>query len=145
MSLRVRLTLLYSILLGSILLLFGVMVYVLVSALLLDQVDRTLKQTTVDIIKTARIDPVGGMDVVELPGVELASSVYVQLWTHDGQLKMSSPGIRQFAEPLDEPDLNVTQPVLHDVSIQNVHLRVLTVPLLLGNRPAGVLQAATNM
>jgi two-component system OmpR family sensor kinase len=145
MSLRVRLTLLYSTLLGGILLLFGVLVYVLVSALLLDQVDRTLKQTTIDIIKTAQIDLVGGMDIVELPGVELVSSVYVQLWTRDGQLKMSSPGIRQFAQPLDAPDLDATEPVLQDVTIRNVHLRVLTVPLMLGNRPAGVLQAATNL
>src|SRR4051812_5439827 len=111
MSLRVRLTVLYSTLLGAILLLFGVLVYVLVSALLLDQVDRTLKQTTVDIIKTAQIDPIGGMDIVELPGVELASSVYVQLWTRDGQLKMSSPGIRQFSQSLDAPDLNASGPV----------------------------------
>lgn len=145
MSLRVRLTVLYSTLLGAILLLFGVLVYVLVSALLLDQVDRTLKQTTVDIIKTAQIDPIGGMDIVELPGVELASSVYVQLWTRDGQLKMSSPGIRQFSQSLDAPDLNASRPVLHDVNVQGLHLRVLTVPLELGDRPAGVLQAATNL
>jgi heavy metal sensor kinase len=145
MSLRVRLTLLYSTLLGGILLLFGVLVYVLVSALLLDQVDRTLKQTTADIIKTAQIDLVGGMDIVELPGVELISSVYVQLWTRDGQLKMASPGIRQFTQALDAPNLDATEPVLKDITIRSVHLRVLTVPLRLGNRPAGVLQAATNL
>ena len=145
MSLRARLTLLYSVLLGCILTLFGVLVYVLVSTLLVDQVDRTLKQTTNDIINTALIDPVGGMDIVELPGVELASSVYVQLWTRDGKLRMSSPGIRQFSKPLDAADLKMTQPILRDVNIQNVHLRVLTVPLVLGSRKAGVLQAATNL
>lgn len=145
MSLRIRLTLLYSTLLGGILLLFGVLVYLLVSAQLLDQVDRTLKQTTSDIINTAQIDPVGGMDIVELPGVELISSVYVQLWARDGQLRMSSPGIRQLGQPLGALDLRTTHTVLRDVTIQNVHLRVLTVPLVLGNRPAGVLQAATNL
>lgn len=145
MSLRIRLTLLYSTLLGAILLSFGVLVYLLVSALLLDQIDRTLIQTTSDIIQTARIDPVGGMDIVELPGVELTSSVYVQLWTRDGRLRMSSPGIRQFAQPLDAPNLKVGYNVLRDVLIQGVHLRVLTVPIELGSRPAGVLQAATNL
>ena len=146
MSLRARLTVLYSTLLGGILLLFGVLVYVLVSTLLLDQVDRTLKQTTTDIIRTAQVDPVGGMDIVELPGAELASSVYVQLWARNGQLKMSSPGIREFAhQPLDAMDLSVAQPVLRDTTMRSVHLRVLTVPLVLGKRPAGVLQAATNM
>jgi heavy metal sensor kinase len=145
MSLRIRLTLLYSTLLGGILLLFGVLVYLLVSAQLLDQVDRTLKQTTSDIIGTAQIDPIGGMDIVELPGVELISSVYVQLWTRDGQLRMSSPGIRQLGQALSASDLQTTRPILRDVSIKGVHLRVLTVPLVLGNRPAGVLQAATNL
>ena len=146
MSLRVRLSLLYSTLLGGILLLFGVLVYVLVSTLLLDQVDRTLKQTTSDIIKTAQVDPIGGMDIVELPGAELASNLYVQLWTRSGQLKMSFPSMRLFAhQPLDAPDLSVTQPILRDITNHSVHLRVLTVPLVLGKRPAGVLQAATNM
>ena len=138
MSLRLRLTLLYSTLLGGILLLFGVLVYLLVSALLLDQVDRTLKLTTNDIINTAQIDPIGGMDIVELPGVELTSSVYVQLWTRDGHLRMSSPGIRQLSQPLGSTDLGAAFPILRDVNIQNVHLRVLTVPLILGSRPTGV-------
>src|SRR3954469_4818025 len=111
MSLRIRLTLLYSTLLGGILLLFGVLVYLLVSAQLLDQVDRTLKQTTSDIINTAQIDPIGGMDIVELPGVELISSVYVQLWTRDGQLRMSSPGIRQLGQPLGPLDLQTAHTV----------------------------------
>jgi heavy metal sensor kinase len=145
MSLRIRLTLLYATLLGGILLLFGVLVYVLVSALLLDQVDRTLKQTTIDIINTAKIDPIGGMDIVQLPAVELTSSVYVQLWTRDGQLRVSSPGILKLGQPLGSVDLQTTRPVLRDVTIQNIHLRVLTVPLVMGSRPAGVLQAATNL
>lgn len=145
MSLRIRLTLLYSTLLGGILLFFGVLVYLLVSAQLLDQVDRTLKQTTDDIIKTAQIDPVGGMEIVELPGVELTSSVYVQLWTRDGQLRTSSPGIRQFSQPLSPLDLQTNHAVLRDVTLRSAHLRVLTVSLVLGNRPAGVLQAATNL
>jgi two-component system OmpR family sensor kinase len=145
MSLRVRLTLLYSILLGSILLLFCVLVYVLVGALLIDQVDHTLKQTTVNIINTALVDPVGSMDIVELPGVELASSVYIQLWTPDWKLKMSSPGVRQFSQGLDAPDLRVAEPILRDVNAHSLHLRVLTVPLVLGGRRAGVLQAATNL
>lgn len=145
MSLRIRLTLLYSTLLGGILLFFGVLVYLLVSVQLLDQVDRTLKQTTDDIIKTAQIDPVGGMEIVELPGVELTSSVYVQLWTREGELRTSSPGISQFSKPLSPLDLEDSRLVLRDVTLRNAHLRVLTVPLVLGNRPAGVLQAATNL
>ena len=144
MSLRIRLTLLYATLLGGILLLFGVLVYVLVSALLLDQVDNTLKQTTIDIINTAKIDPIGSMGIVQLPGVELTSSVYSQLWGRDGQLKMSSPAILKLALPPGS-DMQAPSPALRDATIQNVHLRVLMVPLVMGSRPAGVLQAAISL
>jgi hypothetical protein len=99
MSLRTRLTLLYSMLLGGILLLFGVLVYILVSTFLLDQVDTTLRQTTKDILNTAKTDPQGGMDIIELPGIELTSSVYVQLWTNDDRLSIASPGISRSPQP----------------------------------------------
>jgi two-component system OmpR family sensor kinase len=118
MSLRIRLTLLYATLLGGILLLFGVLVYVLASALLLDQVDNTLKQTTIDIINTAQIDPIGGMDIVQLPGVELTSSVYAQFWGRDGQLKMSSPVILKLGLPPGS-NLQVPPPALRDVTIRS--------------------------
>ena len=62
MTLRARLTLLNSTLLGGVLLLFGVLVYLLVSALLLDQVDRTLNQTVQDILSNSRVDSVGELN-----------------------------------------------------------------------------------
>jgi heavy metal sensor kinase len=145
MTLRVRLTLLYSTLLGGVLLLFGVLVYVLVSALLLDQVDRTLSQTARDILSNSRVGSVGEVNVVTLPSLELSSNVYVQYWDRQGNLQMSSLGIRDLAQALDAQNLRSTRPVFNDVYIRTVHLRVLTVPLLVGSRPVGVLQAATNL
>jgi two-component system, OmpR family, sensor kinase len=144
MSLRARLTILYSMLLGGVLLLFGVLVYVLASTVLLVQVDRILIQTTKDIIKTARVGPQEGTDIVELPGLELTSSVYVQFW-RGRVLKMASPSIRSLKEPFDDPDLDAKRPILRNVYFQKTHLRVLTAPLVQGGRPAGVIQAATNL
>ena len=145
MSLRVRLTLLYSTLLGGILLIFGVLVYVVISALLLDQVDRTLRQTAQDILVNSKVSAVGEFNVVTLPSLELTASAYVQYWDRKETLQMSSPGIRDLVQPLDDKNLSSSAPVFRDVTIRGIHLRVLTVPIEVGSRPIGVLQAATNL
>jgi len=145
MSLRARLTLLYSSLLGGILLLFGALTYLLIGAFLLDQVDRSLRQTVSDILAKSRVSSVGELNVVTLPSLELTSNVYVQYWDRKGRLQMASAGIREFSQPLDVDSLTSTEPVFHDIYIQGFHLRVLTVPLEAGNRPVGVVQAATNL
>ncbi len=145
MSLRARLTLLYSFLLGGILLLFGALTYLLIGAFLLDQVDRSLRQTVSDILAKSRVSSFGELNVVTLPSLELTSNVYVQYWDRNGRLQMASPGIRDFSQPLDIDGLTSTEPVFHDIYIQGFHLRVLTVPLEAGDRPVGVVQAATNL
>jgi heavy metal sensor kinase len=145
MSLRARLTLLYSSILGGILLLFGALIYLLVGAFLLDEVDRTLRQTVNDIIANSRVSSVGELNVLTLPSLELSSSVHVQYWDRNGRLQMTSPGIREFTQPLDTNNLTSPKPVTRDVYNSQFHLRVLTVPLETGGRPVGVLQAATNL
>ena len=145
MTLRARLTLLNSTLLGGVLLLFGVLVYVLVSALLFGQVDRTLNQTVQEILSNSRVGSVGELNVVTLPSLELNASVYVQYWDRDRHLQMASPGIKDLTQPLDPMGLPSARPVFRDISVRNIHLRVLTVPLQAGGRSVGTLQAATNL
>ncbi len=145
MSLRLRLTLLYTSLLGGILLLFGSLIYLLVGAFLLDQLDRTLAQTVNGILANSRVSTVGELNVLTLPSLELTANVYVQYWDRQGRLQMASPGIRGFNQPLDTANLMSAKPLYRDVYIQRTHLRVLTVPVVVGERPAGVLQAATNL
>ena len=50
MSLRLRLTILYSAITGGILLIFGILLYSLVNILLVTQVDTTLSQTANDLL-----------------------------------------------------------------------------------------------
>ncbi|GAB4400324.1 MAG: HAMP domain-containing sensor histidine kinase [Anaerolineales bacterium] len=145
MPLRARLTLLYTSLLGGILLIFGMLVYVLVSALLLDQVDRTLRATAQNIIKNSRVSAVGELDIIRLPSLELTSNVSVQLWDRQGSLRVTSPGIRDLNQPLAKTSMETTLPVFSDNTLQNTHLRVFTVPLEVGERRIGVLQAATPL
>ena len=75
----------------------------------------------------------------------MTASVYVQYWDRDKRLQMASPGIRDLIQPLDPAGLNSSRPVFRDISVQNLHLRVLTVPLQAGQRSVGQLQAATNL
>lgn len=145
MSLRARLTFLYSSILGGILLLFGALIYLLVGAFLSDEVDRTLNQTVNDILANSRVSSVGELNVLTLPSLELTANVYVQYWDRNGRLQMASPGIRELNQPLDIDNLTSPKPVSRDVYVQKVHLRVMTVPLVAGGRPVGVLQAATNL
>lgn len=145
MSLRLRLTLLYTSLLGGILLVFGTLIYFLVGAFLLNQIDRTLAQTIQSILMNARVSTVGDLSMLSLPSFEITTSVYVQYWDHDGHLRMFSPGIRELEQPLDPASLNAPRPVYRHSYVQNTHLRVLTAPLVVGDRPAGVLQAGTNL
>jgi two-component system OmpR family sensor kinase len=70
--------------------------------------------------------------------------VYVQLWSREQGLS-SSPNISWMKEPLDPLARYTSQPVNRDVSIDNAHLRVLSVPLSIGSRPAGTLQVAASL
>lgn len=145
MSLRARLTLLYTSLVGGILLLLGVGVYGLISLLLINQVDDLLTATARDIVGLTRVDSVGELNMMTLPPLDLTANVYVQVWDRAGRLQDSSMSLAQFSDSLDPQGLQAEQPELRDVYIQTAHLRVLSVPLMIGGRPAGVLQVATSL
>ena len=149
MSLRLRLTILYSALTGGILLIFGALVYVLVNVLLTSQIDATLQQTALDITRNIRVDSVGQLNLVTLPQLDLTANVYVQIWDLEGNLRSSSPSVSRLDQALDPSGLSATQPVFRDATVQSVHLRVLTVPLVIAveneKRPVGVIQAAANL
>jgi two-component system OmpR family sensor kinase len=145
MSLRVRLTLLYSSLLGGILLLFGAAVYLVVSILLIDHLDSLLIATARDIVSVTQVDPSGEIGVVRFPQLDITANVYVQAWDRSGQLKSSSPSIAQLTQALDPIGLRSRLPVFRDTSLQGISLRVLSVPLEVRGRPVGVVQVATSL
>jgi heavy metal sensor kinase len=145
MSLRLRLTLLYSTLVGVILLVFGSTVFLLVNILLLNQIDEDLATVARDIISVTRVDSVGELNYVSLPPLDMASNAYVQVWTRNGELKSFSPSIAMLDESLDPAGLGAGIPIYHDTTVRNVHVRVLSVPLKLGERLIGVLQVGTSL
>jgi signal transduction histidine kinase len=147
MSLRGRLTLLYTSLVGGILILFDLVLYSSVSLTMLRQLDYTLQNTASHLTERIRVNSLGILNMILMPKVEvLPADVYVQLWGARGILDWSL-NTGQLITPLDPLGLKSHQTTLGDSYIEGVHLRVLSVPLMLpdGNRMIGTLQVATKM
>jgi len=147
MALRARLALLYTLIVGGILLLFGMAVYMVISVTLTNQVDRRLAWAASLVIQNTRLGMIGEKTLVTPPELNLFSDVYMQIWGTDNQLKSHSQNIQGFTKPLDESNLHSAEPVFRDVNVANTRLRVLTVPLRISQkeRLIGTLQAATSL
>ena len=126
-------------------LIFGVLLYALVNVLLVAQVDTTLLQTTNDLLVGWRVGPAGELSQETLPKLNLTSFVYYQIWDNAGRLHSSSPGLGQISQPFDPIGYQLKHAVYRNSIVQNVHLRVLNVPLQAGGRPIGTLQVAASM
>jgi two-component system, OmpR family, sensor kinase len=129
----------------GVLLIFGSAVYLLVSVLLINHIDDQLEATVKDIVNVTRVNPVGDINVVRFPPLDMTANVYVQIWGRSGRLMTSSPSLAQITESLDSDNLNISQPVYHETRFREVHLRVLSVPLTFENRTVGTLQAAASL
>jgi len=145
MSLRYRLTILYSALTGGILLIFGVLVYFLVNVLLITQIDNTIIQTYTDLLKDWRVGASGGITPGVMTELTLTTNMSYQVWDQHGRLSFSSQNLGVFSKPLDPIGFQSKTSIYHDSYPSRGHLRVLTVPLEAGGRPIGTLQVAANM
>jgi two-component system OmpR family sensor kinase len=144
MSLRARLTLLYTSLLGGILLLFGVAVYLIISYLLIAQVDLVLTRTYTEFEENSNLKSVVNMEVLTLPTLDITGNVLAQVWDTRGQLRLTNYGAEN-ALPFYPLGLQAEKPGRHSVYVDDLHLRVLSVPLVLGTRPIATIQLATNL
>ena len=144
-SLRLRFTMLYSTLMGGILLVFGVAVFFIINYILINQVDNMLASVVQDLVKVTQVDSMGEINMLSLPRLSMNSNAYIQLWGRDGELKSTSPSLGLLKDSLDPTGRQAVTPEYRDVTIEGVHLRVLSAPLISGNRIIGVLQVAGNM
>lgn len=145
MSLRLRLTLLYSVFMGSILLVFGVTVYILANVILLNQVDTQLADVAHEIVRATTVNSTGGLNMISLPELDMTANAYVQVWGADGSLVTTSPSIGFLNQPLDPAGLQMGKTMYEDSYLDQAHLRVLTVPLRLRNRIIGTLQVGASL
>ena len=145
MSLRTRLTLLYTILVGGTLMIFGLAIYNLVSLTITEQIDHILEQTSSEFISAIQLNAGGDLDIAsDSANLNLATNVYAQLWDRNRGL-VTSYNISGVTDPLDPLARYTSQRVKRDVSIRGGHLRVLSVPLSISNRPVGTLQVAASL
>ena len=144
MSLRARLTLLYTSLLGGILLLFGVAVYLIISYLLIAQVDLALSRTYTEFEENSNLKSVVNMEVLTLPTLDITGNVLAQVWDTRGQVRLTNYGAEN-PPPFDPLGLQAEKPDWNSVYFDDLHLRVLSVPLVLGTRPIATIQLATNL
>ena len=145
MSLRLRLTLLYSTFMGGILLIFGAAVYILVSVTLLNQVDSMLAEVARDITQVTKVNSVGKLNVISLPPLDVTANAFVQVWDGNGKLVSTSPGIGMLVDPMDAVGLKSGKTIYEYSYLEGARLRVLTVPLQIGGRTIGVLQVGTSL
>lgn len=146
MSLRLRLTLLYSTLLGGILLLFGMLVYLTVSAVLFEQVDNTLRIYALNITNSLGAETSDDLTTLSLPSLQISTRVSLQVWGRDGKFIGGTTDLPPLPPALDPPGLAANSPVFRNIyDAQGNHWRVLSAPYKFGARPQGVIQAAVNL
>jgi heavy metal sensor kinase len=149
MSLRARLAVLYTSIVGGILLLFGTAVYGAVSLSLTSQIDTILQSTVQRIWPNIYVDSRGMLGVNQSPDLELAPGLLFQIWGRKNDLLYSN--IVQVNVPLDRAGLQYSKPVFRYSTLNttggSIHLRVLTLPLVIGRggRAAGSVQVATSL
>jgi two-component system, OmpR family, sensor kinase len=145
MSLRLRLTLLYSTLTGGVLLVFAAAVIYAFNALLFNQIDNTLEASANIIVDEIRIGSLGTVEL-DLSSADINSDVYVQAWGLGNHLQSHLRELKGYeTQSFDPASLQTKNPVYRDVTGGTYHLRVLTIPLQQSGKKVWVLQLATNL
>jgi two-component system OmpR family sensor kinase len=143
MSLRLRLTLLYTTLLGSVLLLFGGMVYGLVSLNLYENIDKTLQDSSEDLVNLLRLNVNGQFDARSVSNYQPTENLIIQVWGTDNHIQFARPtGTRT---SLDSASRVSGLNTIKTVVVGGQHLRVLTVPLVTARGAAGILQIGITL
>ncbi len=145
MSLRLRLTVLFTMLAGGTLLLFGMLVYGVVSLVWIGQMDNTLNQQAAILTGgLLRVNANNQFDSRVLTEYQPSdSSLIYQIWGSDRRLQIERP--RGWQVPLDEVGLRANRTLFRSTYSRGEHVRVLTIPLVSPRGPAGVLQMALNL
>ena len=149
MSIKFRLIVLYTLILIFVFVLFGSAVYLISKATLLNEVDRGLNETAVQLRERTEAFVMGNVAVLSLPAEELdvfqtATNFFVILDTR-GEILTKSQNLGDYDSVLD-PDGHQEKVLYSTVMHNNQSLRVLTEPLYVqgeeGRRLVGYLQVA---
>ena len=143
MSIRLRLTIFYSFILGGVLLVFSGLVYNLVGVALMDQIDQTLIQSANQLIDELKVNSSGQINSRSIIEFELNENLIFQIWGQDRKLQFSRPV--RFTTSLDERGKFSSDPLFNTVQLTNGNFRVLSVPITTDRGSVGVIQFALNL
>jgi heavy metal sensor kinase len=144
MSLRLRLTLLYSLVMGGVLLIFGGAAYMLVNNVLLSRVDNMLADVSDTFVKLAIVNTLEEVEFLAVPA-KMDADVSVQVWGLDDKLQASFGPLGQNRIAFDPLNKRTVSAGFRETDLNNVHLRVLNIPLLHNNKRVAVMQIATSL
>ncbi len=145
MSLRLRLTLLYSALTGGILLVFGMLIFALISILLINQVDNALTTAAREVLRGVDFTPSGHLSWSDFTRSNSMPGVSVWLLDEQGKVERASTFILDPGKPIELKTLKNRRQAFSNVYAEGYHFRVLNIPLRAGLRPVGTLQLAYNI
>src|SRR5688572_1389639 len=145
MSLRLRLTMLYATLMGAILFVMGMALLMVVSILLLNQIDDQLEAVHKSIVENITVNQMGKVEI-NFANIELGPDVYVQVWSVVGELQSSFGNFENFEnKPFDPNSLRIAHPIYRNLNTEDWHIRVLSIPLEQRGHVIAVLQIASDM
>jgi len=144
MSLRLRLTFFYSLLMGGILLIFGMAAYLLVDNVLLSQVDERLEATADEFIKVAEVNYVEQIQFTTFP-TNMDADIYVQVWGLDDKLQAGFGLLSKDDVAFNPAGKRSDRPGYSETVINTIPLRVLNVPLTHDGNRIAVMQVAAEL
>lgn len=148
MSIRIRLTLLYTSILGLLIGAFGVAVYSSLNFNLNREINQSIADVAEQVLSASRtISTERGSTFVSIPPLDVfrTSSVYSQVWDTEGELVDASDNLGPMTHPLDPEALTTNHRTVRDVEIEGVRVRVLTIPLETSDQTIGYLQVASSL
>jgi len=144
MLLRLRLTLLYSLLMGGVLLIFGAAAFSLVDTVLLSQVDDMLTVTAEEFIAISNVNNLKEVEFGVMPA-DMDVDVHAQVWGLDETLQDSYGLFGQSTTAFDPLASRTKHPRFRETNVDGRALRVLSIPLSQGGNQVAVLQVAAPL
>ena len=153
MSLRLRLTLFFTVVLAASLLGFSALLYILLERALDIDIDHTIASKAEDVARTSRIR--GEFPIrprrIRLPHIDAfaAPEIYIQLLDPEGVVLDRSANLGEHQLPLTPDALNAGRegnpPPFDTIHLAGQRLRLYTAPLLIDDEVTGYIQVARSV
>jgi two-component system OmpR family sensor kinase len=152
MSIRWRLTLWYTTILAIIIVVFGALLYSLLTSALTSSIDRQLENAASRVRQSARLrlSYASLKTVLEIPELDVLATpgLYIQVYDSDSGQILRSKTLGEAPLPLEEPHLSAVlngQSFLETAQVGESRLRIYSAPLTVADQVQGVVQVATPL